>query len=357
MEHSVLRESFSKHDKRVLIKFHVLLGKSPTEIHHVLQQGLGNQCPSYETVRRWVAAIQSGKEDCDDEPRSGRPATVTNPEIVQNVAAMIQEDRRLTTRQIAETIGISHGSAHTILTEELGKRKVCSKFVPHLLTEEQKVVRVTLSTSHLQRHQREGNHFLQRIVACDETWAHSWEPELKRQSASWCGPNSPRPQKMRRSMMQLKVMHITFFDREGILFDQAVPVGQTVTGAYYLEVLRKVKRAIRDKRPELHNRGPILLQDNAGPHRKREVLETLASWGWEVLPHPPYSPDLSPCDFFLFPRIKEGIRGQRFHTEEEVNEAFKAGIQSLTKTGVQGGIDGLLRRWQKCIDLEGAYVE
>ena len=116
-------------------------------------------------------------------------------------------------------------------------------------------------------------------------------------------------------------MHITFFDCCGILFDQAVPVGQTVNGDYYLIVLRKVQRAIRDKRPSLHEAGPILLQDNAAPHRKKSDLQALQSWSWEILPHPPYSPDLSPCDFFLFPRIKEPMRGRRFHTEEEVNEA------------------------------------
>ena len=94
--------------------------------------------------------------------------------------------------------------------------------------------RLSASTSALRicDGRREGISFLERIVACDETWAHSWGPELKRQSASWCGPDSTRPQKARRASADLKVMHITFVDRHGVLFDQAVPVGQRVDGDY-----------------------------------------------------------------------------------------------------------------------------
>ncbi|PAA51888.1 hypothetical protein BOX15_Mlig021490g1, partial [Macrostomum lignano] len=84
---------------------------------------------------------------------------------------------------------------------------------------------------------------------------------------------------------------------------------------------------------------------------------TIESWGWEILPHPPYSPDLSPCDFFLFPRIKESMRGQRFSTEEDVNQAYKAGIAAVTNNGMTTGIDGLVRRWEKCIEAEGSYFE
>ena len=322
-----------------------------------MQQGLQDCCPSYETIRRWVKSFREGREDTADDHRSGRPITATSASVVEKVSNAIDKDRRLTTREVAEVVGISHDSAHKILTVDLGKKKLCARWIPHLLTDEQKGIRITISSNHLRRYKRQGNAFLNRIVACDETWAHSWEPELKRQSSSWCGPDSPRPQKATRSFGTLKVMHITFFDFQGIIFDQAVPHGQTVNGDYYLSVLHKVRRAIRDKRPELKEVGSILLQNNASPHRKKMVLETLETWDWEILPHPPYLPDLSPCDFFLFPRIKENIRGRRYSIEDEVNEAYKHGLSVVTKAGVQDGIYGLVHQWQKCIELEGSYTE
>ena len=350
-------QTFSKQDKTTIIKFFVLLHKSPKEIHDLMIQALGSEFLSYDTVRRWVRAVLDGTENVEDEARSGRPVLATAAAQVDQVATLLQEDRRLTTRQVAASVGISHDSAHKIITVDLNKRKLAAKWIPHLLTEEQMASRVTICAAHLRRHRQEGDEFLRRIVACDETWAHSWEPELKRQSAAWCGEGSPRPLKAIRSRAQLKVMHITFFDHAGLLFDQAVPVGQIVNGDYYLSVLKKVRRAINDKRPELENAGPILLQDNAGPHRKREVLQTLDTWSWELLPHPPYSPDLSPCDFFLFPRVKNQIRGQHFSSEQEVNEAYRQSLTTVTKLGLHDGIFDLVSRWRKCIEHEGSYFE
>ena len=178
-----------------------------------------------------------------------------------------------------------------------------------------------------------------------------------RRGVAWCGEGSPRPLKAIRSRAQLKLMQITFFDHAGLLSDQAVPVGQIVNGDYYLSVLKKVGRAINDKWPELENAGPILLQDNAGPHRKREVLQTLDTWSWELLPHPLYSPDLSPCDFFLFLRMKKQIRGQHFSSEQEINEAYRQSLITVAKLGLHDGIFDPVSRWWKCIEHEGSYFE
>ena len=76
-----------------------------------------------------------------------------------------------------------------------------------------------------------------------------------------------------------------------------------------------------------------------------------------MLQHPPYSPDLSPCDFFWFPRVKNELRGRRFANVEEVNEEFHCECVALATRGCSDGIDGLVKRWQKCIELEGHYTE
>ena len=81
-----------------------------------------------------------------------------------------------------------------------------------------------------------------------------------------------------RSRAALKVMHITLFDKKGILLDHAVPQRTAVNGDYYLNILRTgLRQTIRRKRPELADEKVILLQDNAGPHRKKEVLAAMES--------------------------------------------------------------------------------
>jgi histone-lysine N-methyltransferase SETMAR len=90
-------------------------------------------------------------------------------------------------------------------------------------------------------------------------------------------------------------MHVMFFSRNGFVLDHPVPVGTTVNGPYYCSLLQdKVRSALRRKQTELLEHGAILLQDNAAPHCHRDVQNLVQHWGWEVLAHPPYSPDLAP---------------------------------------------------------------
>jgi histone-lysine N-methyltransferase SETMAR len=352
------KASFTRYDIRTIIKFLSLLGKPALEIHQMLVAALGECAPSIQTVRKWMRMISEGRLDMDDEDRSGRPTTVTTDDKVAQISEILKEDRRQTCAEIAERAGVSVGTAHTILTQKLHKKKLWAKWVPHLLSDEQRAARVRLSAAHLRRHRREGDSFLSRIVAGDETWVYSWDPELKRQSAEWRSEDSPRPQKARRKQGSMKVMHIIFFDMNGILLSWPVPVGTTVNGLYYQWVLReKLRPAIRKKRPQLLQDGVILLHDNAPAHCKKEVVQMLEDWDWEVLPHPPYSPDLSPCDFFLFHKMKIPLRGIVFDDEEAIKSAVQTSLQGMDKESLSNGISRLVPRWEKCKMLDGSYVE
>jgi hypothetical protein len=74
-------------------------------------------------------------------------------------------------------------------------------------------------------------------------------------------------------------------------------------------------------RPDLMESGVLILHDNARPHLSKDVRELLDRYSWEVLPHPPYRPDMSPQDFDLFPKLKINICGVRFSTLEDLRVA------------------------------------
>ena len=75
--------------------------------------------------------------------------------------------------------------------------------------------------------------------------------------------------------------------------------------------------------------------------------------GIKTVPHPPYSPDLSPCDFWLFPKL----RGCRYETIEEMKEAVTKVIDTLTQEDFYGTLTKLLERYNKCIAARGDYLE
>ncbi|UYV60991.1 hypothetical protein LAZ67_1003019 [Cordylochernes scorpioides] len=110
-------------------------------------------------------------------------------------------------------------------------------------------------------------------------------------------------------------MLITFFDSRGIIHKEFVPAGQTITGEYYLNVLKQY----RDEDSW------CLLHDNAPSHSSLTVRRFLAKNNVCVLNHPPYSPDLAQCDFYLFPKIKLKLKDKvfapQFHTEEVIIDA------------------------------------
>jgi histone-lysine N-methyltransferase SETMAR len=92
---------------------------------------------------------------------------------------------------------------------------------------------------------------------------------------------------------------------------------------------------------------------------------TKVFWHWvklrdvqyELLGHPPYSPDLAPSDFCLFPKLKLFLAGQRFSSNQEATAAVERYFADLMKNHYRVGIMALEHRWNKCISLKGDYVE
>ncbi|GFR91223.1 histone-lysine N-methyltransferase SETMAR [Elysia marginata] len=172
----------------------------------------------------------------------GRSITATSEDNVKRVDELIRQDRRLKLHEIASSLKISETSAHSVVFDELGYRKVSAKWVPKQLTD---------------------NHEEQRLVICREL--------------------------LRRSKSSRRVH------------------GHTANaGGDFLG------EAIRRKRPGQLTNGVILQHDNATPHTARVTQGWLEKYGWEILPHPPHSPDLAPSDYHLFGPLKRELAGKRF---------------------------------------------
>jgi len=114
-------------------------------------------------------------------------------------------------------------------------------------------------------------------------------------------------------------MLLAFFDSEGAVHHEYAPDGQTINKESYVEILRRLHESVRRKCPEKWQDGNwILHHDNAPAHTSHLVQQFLAKHGTTQLQQPPYSPDLTPCDFFLFPRLKKVLKGHRFEATEDI---------------------------------------
>lgn len=180
-------------EQRIVVKFHVKLGKTATETYNLLKQVYGHECLSRARVFEWFKRFQDGREDVEDDSRPGRPSTSKTDDNIETI-------------------------------------------------------------------------------------------------------------------------------------------GQTINQHYYLHVLAEFCEKIKKKRPELwKDKSWVLHQDNAPSHSALSVKRFLAKYSIPVLDHPPYSPDLAPCDFYLFPKVKSALKGTRFESVEAVKEKAARVLKELTE--------------------------
>ena len=114
-----------------------------------------------------------------------------------------------------------------------------------------------------------------------------------------------------------------FGDQDGILLIDYLPKGQTINAEYYSSLLVQLKDILKEKRRGKFTKGVLFLQDNAPTHRALATEKKLAFLGFQCLDHPPYSPDLAPSDYHLFPGLKKQMKGRHFLSNAEVITATK----------------------------------
>lgn len=223
---------------RSSIKFCSLLGYTPTQTENHLRKAYGESSVSRSLVFKWHKRFRDGQESVADDVRPGRPRTAVSPKVIDSVKSIVHEDRRVTIGEIisALNVDISYGSVQSILTETLKMRRVCARWIPRLLKDEQKARRVDVARDFLRKVEQEGDSFLDDIITMDETWLHMFDPESKAESSVWKHTNSPPPKKARVIKSMAKVMFVIFFDRDGVILSHAVPKGTTINAKYFSDV-------------------------------------------------------------------------------------------------------------------------
>ena len=152
-------------------------------------------------------------------------------------------------------------------------------------------------------------------------------------------------------------MASVFWDSQGIIMIDYLEQGRMINGAYYAAELRCLRQEIARKRRGKLTLGILLLQDNVPAHTLQVAMTAATECGFEVLPHPPYSPDVTPSDFCLFPKLKSNLRGTQFGSNEGVIAAVNEYLEDQEKDFCLEGIRKLEQKWTKCIALKGDYIE
>jgi len=223
---------FNNIERRAVI-FFFLQCKAPKEICAILIETLGEHASSYATVKNRVAQFKRGDFSTCDAPRLGRPKTVTIPETVDQIHALILEDRWISAKSIAEQLGISRERVGSIILEDLNMRKPSVKWFPKCLNADQKRQRCQSYEQILGFFRRDPNYFLSRLVTMDKTWLYRYDPETKQQLMEWRHSGSPRSKKFRMQKSAGKFLASIFWNQDCILLSDYLPKGQILNAEYY----------------------------------------------------------------------------------------------------------------------------
>jgi len=233
-------------EQRICVKFCFKLDKTAAQTHWMPKEAFGEQALSQPRTFEWFKRFKDDRECVEDRKMS----TVHMHNFGNGYKSTWSYSRRQTIHNVCNHAGLSYKSCQHILADELNLRWIVEKFVPRLLSNEQRDHWVQLYTE-LQNAVRHDPNFLSRVITGDESCLYNYDPETKQQSSQWKTPSSPWPKKARQVHSNIKSMLIIFFYVRGIVRKEFVPPGQTGNGNFYYEVLRWLRENVRHKWPEI----------------------------------------------------------------------------------------------------------
>lgn len=339
-------EDQSVHFRHILL-FYFHAKKNARQACEKLRAVYGDDAIQERQCQRWFARFRDGNFDLKDAPRSGRPMEADDDKI----KAIIESNPRSTTRDIAETLSLHHSTVHDHL-RNLGFISKLDIWVPHTLKEIHLTNRINVADTLLNRDKTDP--FLKRLVTGDEKWIVYNNIKRKR---SWCRRNDQPQTTSKADIHAKKVMLSIWWDFKGVVFFELLPRNQTIDSIAYCRQLDDLNTSLTEKRPELVNRkGVVFHHNNARPHTSLMTRQKLLQLGWEVLPHPPYSPDLAPSDYHLFRSLQNDLNNRNFISDEAVKEYLVQFFAAKEQSFYEHGIMQLPKRWQKIIDQNGQYI-
>jgi len=152
-------------------------------------------------------------------------------------------------------------------------------------------------------------------------------------------------------------MASVLWDRKDILLAYFMPPGSTINAAAYCDTLTQFRVVIQNKRKGRLSRDVCLLHNTSPPHSTHVTTVLLEKFKWDILDHPPYSPDLVSSDFLLFLHQMKHLAGKKFDDDDEVQEEVMTWFKEQAADFYDSGIQKLVPRLNKCLENAGECVE
>jgi histone-lysine N-methyltransferase SETMAR len=310
----------------------------------------GTLIPEMDTIRRWYATLDCGRTLLNFKVPTRAPY-ISNLET--RIEQLLEEDPRLSATKMADLLKVSVPTVVDRLTNSLGRRLMTCKWVPHLLPHDLKEQRVETSKEMLLTLSYCEQFSFKNVVTLDESWIYLDYPP----AAMWRRTEDPRIEAIKSSQASRKCLLTLVFSGMKVLLAVVFPENQTMNSERFISEILIPLKEILDKETPTFPYGVFLHCDNASSHRSSATKNALTQLEFMSLEQPPYSPDISPCDFFAFGTIKRLLTDSHHTCKAEIEETLVTILKTFSPSRLQKVFHHWMRRLRFVISSGGEYYD
>lgn len=359
---------------RHLMLFYYRKGKKSTYTTNKICSVYGKDAISKRTVRKWFCRFKQGKFCLEDNERSGRPSTIDDEQLI----TLLYYNSKYSLDELSLLLDIRQNTIREHLVKN-GYVNVLDSWVLKNLNKSTSFERKSICEVLFQRQQMKP--FLHRLIVGGKKWIlfdNTRKRKIKKKKKlknvkikQDGGENSDS--NLRSDCKSKKALLSIWWDCKGLIYYELTE-NEQLTSERYCEQLKIIKCLLEQKRPELMqtNSEPneqtnkatggssikcIYHHNNARPHIAEQTKQKLAEFDWEILPHPPSSPDMSPNDNYLFRSLQMSLNNETFASLEEIRKHLDTFFATKNSNFWSDGIMNLTSLWKQIIERNGAYLK
>ena len=315
-----------------------------SDIHTYLINSWGEQnIPTLRHIQRLAKQFRDGERVLVKRKEgSGRPRTSRTEEHIEAVRLEVEQDNKISLNQLSDNVDLPVTTVYRILTKDLHKKSLYAKWIPHELTDANKVSRVNIANECL-------NTLNGGVVVIDEKWVYEKPHPPPQNIRAWGDSARDRPSVFRRSMSARKFHIIVGINFRGEHYTEVLEPGETVNSDRYIQFLQGIIHVRR--------RGTLsIMHDNATPHTSRVTRKFLEENAIGLVQQPPYSPDFNLCDRLIFRNFEVSRRGQVFNNVADVRNFLENYLQQFSRFILTNELANILDHLHLVIAANGDYV-
>ena len=331
-----------------------------TQIHGMIVVAFGENIISKRRVQEIVKEFSCGvRQTFDRIDGSGRSISDKRKDLQNAVRIDLQQDPHTSIRRLAAVHDTSYCMMYQIVTEDLQCMSVSNRFVPHKLSDVNKLNRVECCKEILKT--MNSRNALKRLIHTDEKWIFCSPMGNPKTRTSWVLPGGDIPTVAKRSTVQAKFMILVACNFDGLFYSKTLNKGTTVDSNEYVAFLKEAFNSfsaydLQQQRRALIPENCIIQQDNARPHVAANTKNFLNNKNCGLLKQPEYSPDTNLLDRFIFPKLEMERAHLELNTQHEVQTFVDEHLRKNTPEILERQFEKLKEHCQNVIDNLGNYV-